>query len=70
MGASTPTLSYYSPPVLGGQLQGQRTGYQITSRNDAGSCLKVVLKHTQPPWAALRTLNFDLAFDLGGEIWS
>ena len=53
---------------LGGQIQGQKTGYQISSRNYVSTRTKVIVSNHKVPWANYTPMTYGLAFDLEFEL--
>ena len=53
---------------LPGHIQGQRTGYRISSQNYVSTLTKMVSKDSYPPSAAYMTMAFDLTFGLPDKI--
>ena len=53
---------------LRGQIEGQGTGYRISSQIYVRMLTNMVSRDDWPPWVACKTVTFDLGFDLQGQI--
>ena len=58
------TMTFDMAFDLKDRIQGQWTGYRISSETNVNTRTKMIANGGKPPWAAYTTMILDLAFDL------